>query len=74
MKKFILIILTIIFSSVMLTAEINKKDIIGKQNRVDDPPKIDHRQTETVDGVRGVWINIKEPVEGFIFGYNFIYK
>ena len=33
MKKFILILLTIIFSSAMLTAEINKKDIIGKQNR-----------------------------------------
>ena len=33
MKKTILIILTVIFSSAMLTAEINKKEIIGKQNR-----------------------------------------
>ncbi len=29
---------------------------------------------ETVDGIEGVWINIEEPVKGFIFGYNFIYK
>ena len=35
---------------------------------------IETNKLETVDGVRGVWINIKEPVEGFIFGYNFIYK
>ena len=35
---------------------------------------IETKELETVDGVRGVWINIKEPVEGFIFGYNFIYK
>ena len=32
------------------------------------------KKLETVDGVRGVWINIQKPVEGFIFGYNFIYK
>lgn len=35
---------------------------------------IETKELETVDGVRGVWINIQKPVEGFIFGYNFIYK
>ena len=35
---------------------------------------IETKKLETVDGVQGVWINIKEPVKGFIFGYNFIYK
>lgn len=35
---------------------------------------IETKELETVDGIQGVWINIKEPVEGFIFGYNFIYK
>ena len=35
---------------------------------------IQTKQLETVDGVRGLWIYITEPVEGFIFGHNFIYK
>ena len=35
---------------------------------------IETNKLETVDGVRGVWIYIKEPVQGFIFGHNFIYK
>ena len=35
---------------------------------------IETNQMETVNGVQGVWIYIKEPVQGFIFGHNFIYK
>lgn len=35
---------------------------------------IETNQLETVNGVNGVWIYIKEPVQGFIFGHNFIYK
>ncbi len=35
---------------------------------------IETNKYETVDGIQGVWINIEEPVKGFIFGYNFIYK
>ena len=35
---------------------------------------IETNKLETVDGVRGVWIYIEEPVQGFIFGHNFIYK
>lgn len=38
------------------------------------PAVIETNKFETVDDVKGIWINIKEPVEGFIFGYNFIYK
>lgn len=35
---------------------------------------IETSQMETVDGVRGIWLYVKEPVKGFIFGRNFIYK
>jgi hypothetical protein len=35
---------------------------------------IETNKYETVDGIQGIWINIEEPVKGFIFGYNFIYK
>ena len=35
---------------------------------------IETSQMETVDGVRGIWLYVKEPVKGFIFGRNFVYK
>lgn len=35
---------------------------------------IETNKLETLDGIQGLWINITEPVKGFIFGYNFIYK
>ena len=35
---------------------------------------IETKEMETIDGVRGLWIYINEPVKGFIFGDKFIYK
>lgn len=45
-----------------------------KPDRYGYTAMIETKELETVDGIRGVWINIKKPVEGFIFGHNFIYK
>jgi len=60
------------------SAPTTKSQFLGEYEIIPDEygylALIETKDYETIDGVNGLWIYIEEPVKGFIFGYNFVYK